>query len=317
MFPVNSLFKRAGFFDSLLVSVSKTADVGNSISYYAIPLIALSCLYFYREGIYSYAQNAARNLPFFSSNKIKVGSENAQIKAILDNEFKRCIANMDKERSYSKKGRKDYEFPAKYYGLTNTGKAVLKISALRIVEQKITKKDSCESLKILDLGTGNGSFIYNLSTLYPSKIEADGMSALDTRDCLLGDSFSNIKYFEGNIERLFDSGQIKKNHYDVIFSSFCFMHLTDPILALINAYEALKEGGELYVDHFSIKVIDVEKLRSILHQKGYEFEIIGSDENIDYIHMIKNQPTLDLPIIYKMPLERSLGRQFMQYTWSF
>jgi len=93
------------------------------------------------------------------------------------------------------------------------------------------------------------------------------------------------------------------------------MHLTDPVKALMNAYTALRDGGELYIDHFSIRGLDIDEFRNALKQRGYLFELVGERGLIDCFHIIKTHPTLDLPIAYQTKTEDDFDRRFMQYKW--
>lgn len=340
MFSVNNLFNTSDFCYNYSNSATYSplpyehaqSYLSKNIVYYTAGIGLLTCGYIFRHKIAEFVkQNKKLNtlvekyLPSIFP-RIQVNSQNSYVNAFLKREFNRCLANFDKEGSYTKKGRIDYEFPATFYGLTDVGKRYSKINALDVVSKKMQEKK--DPIKVLDLGTGNGAFIFNLSNLYPLKVEAHGVSAFDTRDKLFKENLSKdikqdrVKYYVGNIEALFEISAIKRNYYDLIISSFCFMHLTDPIKALINAYEALKEGGELYIDHFCIKGLDIEQLRSYLKLKGYNFELVGQKENVDYIHITKNQPRLDLPIVYDSQslyddsIHTSLDRIFIKYAWA-
>lgn len=321
MFNITSLFNSTHYFaaSNYYPTSYDIASLALNNLNYSLPICALTFAYIFRKRIYSGFSNLAKKyVPSLFAKHIKIHSNNSKINSLLDEEFQRCIASMDKERSYSKKGRSDYEFPATFYGLTKEAEKIPKIHAKDIISQKMSSRSSEEYLKVLDLGTGNGSFVYNLADQYSSKVEAHGISALDTRDDSFKTSkaYPTVKYYEGNVERLFETTPIKRNYYDLLFSSFCFMHLTDPLSSLINAYDALKDGGELYIDHFNIRGLDVDKLRTILSEKGYDFELVGKDGNIDYIHIKKNKPSLDLPIIYNDSLYKTSERIFMQYAWS-
>ena len=327
MANISSLFNNTfanELFEDFDPSDNQVTQVALASIGYVAPMLAISAAYAYRHRVSLYVKDLYQKC-FTNYEEIQVGDENSLINKILDESFQKTIASLSREGAYSFKGREDYPFPARCIYSTKTSRAMPQISARDILRRKIEEKESSKPLMVLDLGTGNGRFLLSSYEEHQSNIEAHGVSALDTRKAKRNrhskvldqdeQNFLEDKYFTGNIERLFDTTPVKRNSYDLIFSSFCFMHLTDPIKTLINAYDALKEGGELYIDHFAIYGLDVEKFRSILQQKGITFDLIGERQEIDYLHIMKTTRSLDLPIVYQKP-ENTSDRKFMRYKFS-
>jgi len=181
MINVSSLLNRPyinEFFDDYCPSYTQISQVAYANMGYIAPILALSTAYLYRDRIYSYATDLCQKyLPSFFT-PIKVTDENETINRALDGAFQKALASSSKEGSYAKKGREDYQFPARFYGLTNAGRAIAQSSARLILRQKIAEKRSSEAepLRVLDLGTGNGRFLLSATKEHQEDIQAHGIS---------------------------------------------------------------------------------------------------------------------------------------------
>ncbi|KAM9857073.1 arsenite methyltransferase isoform 2-T2 [Aulostomus maculatus] len=113
-----------------------------------------------------------------------------------------------------------------------------------------------EGCRILDLGSGSGRDCYVLSQLVG---EAGHVTGIDmTEDQLdvaktyvdyhmqeFGYKKSNVRFVQGYIEALAEAG-LEKNSFDIIISN-CVVNLSpDKKRVLTEAYNVLKDGGELY-----------------------------------------------------------------------
>lgn len=261
---------------------------------------------------------------------------------------------------YTERGKTDYGFP-----LMDQKDIYNKIAALSAGNNK--------RINVLDIGTGNGEYIYNLAAKFPDKVNAVGITAVNMREIekknkldaaekswthdteaiknsrdirltedvkamLISDrkemyetakaniernfkDHPNAKYAVHNCENLFASNQSLKNEFslkpekfDLVVSSTTFMHLTDPAGGLQQAYQALKVGGELIIDRFTLnglvdndqrpesKVNYHKALVQSLKESGYTVEATydKAGQAIACLHMVKtaNKPTLELPLEY-------------------
>lgn len=259
---------------------------------------------------------------FFEKESLVIGEKNNKIDQIIDEEFTKYMATEKREKRYRQKGRDDYFFPEQYFlRIPNIENDKNRLSAKNFIKNKINKikEKNLEKnpLKILDLGTGNGRFLLSLENEFFKKVDVKGISAFDTRNQLESKSdleSLNGRYFVGNSQKLFEIEGIEKESFDVIVSSCMLRHSIDPIKDLMNAYEALKVGGEMLVDHFAIRGLETSEFDEMLKKIGYVYELKILTGSIDYFWIKKTKDRLNLPIKYKMPpIKASDGRLKMQY----
>uniref|UniRef100_A0A3Q3IMD9 Arsenite methyltransferase n=1 Tax=Monopterus albus TaxID=43700 RepID=A0A3Q3IMD9_MONAL len=137
--------------------------------------------------------------------------------------------------------------------------------ALKKVHPEVTAKyygcglvvpECLEGCRILDLGSGSGRDCYMLSQLVGEKGHVTGIDM--TEDQLevartyvdyhmqeFGFKKPNISFVQGYIEALTEAG-LEKSSFDIIISN-CVVNLSpDKKQVLAEAYNLLKDGGELY-----------------------------------------------------------------------
>uniref|UniRef100_A0A3B5LX54 Arsenite methyltransferase n=1 Tax=Xiphophorus couchianus TaxID=32473 RepID=A0A3B5LX54_9TELE len=116
--------------------------------------------------------------------------------------------------------------------------------------------ESLEGCRILDLGCGSGRDCYMLSLLVGEKGHVTGIDMteaqlevarkyMDYHTKEFGYKEPNVSFVQGYIEALSAAG-LGKNSFDIIISN-CVVNLSpDKKQVLVEAYNALKDGGELY-----------------------------------------------------------------------
>ncbi|XP_008287152.1 arsenite methyltransferase [Stegastes partitus] len=116
--------------------------------------------------------------------------------------------------------------------------------------------ESLEGCRILDLGSGSGRDCYMLSQLVGENGHVTGIDMtegqlevartyIDYHMKEFGYKKANVDYVQGYIEALTDAG-LAKNSFDIIISN-CVVNLSpDKKRVLAEAYDVLKDGGELY-----------------------------------------------------------------------
>ena len=159
----------------------------------------------------------------------------------------------------------------------------------------------CENkreIHLLDIGTGNGDLLININQQF-SNVHAIGISAKDMREPT---AIPDEQYIVGNTEFLSDNPRINNKKFDCILSRNTFIHLTDPLGTLIQAYELLADDGILVIGDLLIS-----GLNKICSDNLWLY-LIGQDYKIDFhsylnglfplIFIRKTKPHLDLPISY-------------------
>lgn len=215
----------------------------------------------------------------------------ATVQRYIDQNFNDI--SIRQEPTYSKRGRPDYQFPANYCALTPLALTKEKMSAIKEVSELLKQK---QVVRILDLGTGNGEWLVSLKDRFGERVIVQGISAVDTRNSAEQLALTSEEYNIGNIENLCSLKGLSE--YDLIVSSFTFMHLSDPLGTLCQAYEHLSEEGVLLVDHFNLNGIRTQDLQRLLERA--EFEIVGKDSCVDMIRLQKREKHLQLPIAYRV-----------------
>ncbi|CAL1601945.1 unnamed protein product [Knipowitschia caucasica] len=116
--------------------------------------------------------------------------------------------------------------------------------------------ESLEGCRVLDLGSGSGRDCYMLSQLVGQEGHVTGIDMtqdqldvatkyLDHHMKEFGYKTSNVSFVQGYIESLAEAG-LQKDYFDIIISN-CVVNLSpDKKRVLAEAYNVLKDGGELY-----------------------------------------------------------------------
>lgn len=136
--------------------------------------------------------------------------------------------------------------------------------------------------KILDAGSGIGSYVYYLSKLFP-KTHIDGWE-IDKRKLAFTKKFSkellinNVRFTYGDITKR----QNKRKVYDFIISIDVLEHIRDYKKTLKNFYTLLRPGGYLYIHTPQINQKRFfDKLKSWEHKdhmrEGFEPEKLIAD----------------------------------------
>ncbi len=113
-----------------------------------------------------------------------------------------------------------------------------------------------EGARILDLGSGSGQDAYVLAQLVGPEGEVVGVDAtpeqlavarehLDWHRARFGYAAGNVRFIEGDIERLGDLGR-EPASFDVIVSNCVINLVADKQAVFAAAHALLKPGGELY-----------------------------------------------------------------------
>ncbi len=128
---------------------------------------------------------------------------------------------------------------------------------------------------VLDIGTGEGSFIAGLASLTPDV----NYHAIDVGEDLI--SIAKEKNQQDNIvftSCLFDSSFPEKK-YDLILARFSVEHMKDIAAFIAEAYKRLKKGGILLVTEYYVENISLQSdTWNIFREKELEFyTAIGSN----------------------------------------
>ncbi|KAF7668860.1 hypothetical protein LDENG_00282820 [Lucifuga dentata] len=170
--------------------------------------------------------------------------------------------------------------------------------ALSLVHPDVTKRffgcglpfpAKLEGCRVLDLGSGSGRDCYAFSKLVGpsgSVIGIDMTEELITMSQMyiqyhqkkLGYNEPNVTFVQGYMEKLSEAG-IQSNSMDVVLSNCVICLCPDKKAVLQEAYNVLKEGGELYFsDMYASKVIpDHMKQDSLLWGEGMSGSLFWKD----------------------------------------
>ena len=166
-----------------------------------------------------------------------------------------------------------------YYGKVLTGSADLKtdacctaeapppdiLAAMRNVHNEVRARyygcglvtpQAIEGCHILDLGSGSGQDAYILAQLVGEHGSVTGVDTtpeqlavanehLEWHRERFGYAQSNVRFLEGDIEKLGDLG-LPEDHFDVIVSNCVINLVADKQAVFAAAHRLLKEGGEIY-----------------------------------------------------------------------
>lgn len=173
--------------------------------------------------------------------------------------------------------------------------------ARQLIERKIKKG----SIKVLDLGSGQGVALKDIQQKYLGKVKITGLTAhiyeplqIPQEQQVVGDVVDIKKVFP-------------PNSFDVIYSVATLVHVKRHFLDIVRqTYSVLNEDGVglLQVKKFSDKfnrIRGLDRLRGWLKQNGYDFEFDARLEEEDQnVHMVENvsfrktNKYLRLPISY-------------------
>lgn len=120
----------------------------------------------------------------------------------------------------------------------------------------LTIPTTLKGLKVLDLGSGSGRDCYIAAQLVGEEGHIVGVDMTDEQLAVaneykeyhrekFGYKKSNVTFLKGNIERLDELG-LEKGSFDLIISNCVINLATDKHKVLKDAFDLLKEGGEMY-----------------------------------------------------------------------
>ncbi|CAM2918597.1 Uncharacterised protein [Legionella steigerwaltii] len=184
----------------------------------------------------------------------------------------------------------------------------VKLNTKNLIEEAAHERD----ITVLDIGTSNGTFVaandtdLNKMLKHKHKVRVFGISATDERPPS-GTIIPNEKYLTGNAEYLGTPGYeefqtIASQQFDYIFSSKTFMHLVDPVGAIIQAYDKLKPGGILVIDEFTLKGCEgrLQDIVTYLRKQGHCIAVSLNDQKgtIEQFCIKKTSKSLEFPLEY-------------------
>ncbi|XP_034556816.1 arsenite methyltransferase [Notolabrus celidotus] len=172
--------------------------------------------------------------------------------------------------------------------------------ALSLVHPEVTEKffgcgipfpAKLEGCKVLDLGSGSGRDCYAFSKLVGSSGHVTGLDMteelirtscqyIEYHQEKFGYKEPNVTFVQGYMEKLSEAG-IQNDSMDVVLSNCVICLCADKRAVLQQAYNVLKDGGELYFsDMYASKVLpDHMKQDAVLWSEGMG----GSQFWLDFI----------------------------------
>lgn len=153
----------------------------------------------------------------------------------------------------------------------------LRAALSRVHDEVITRYYGCglvlpealDGATVLDLGCGAGRDVYTLAQLVGPDgfvvgvdMTAEQLSVARRHEAWHAERFgyakSNVKFIDGNIERLKETG-LADEQFDVIVSNCVINLATDKQAVLDQAWRLLKPGGELYfADIYTDRRVPIE-----------------------------------------------------------
>lgn len=246
------------------------------------------------ESLIPTTPNFSTQSNIFSTNH-RFGSDRPQIiRDMIDRHFQRVSMNKS-QSGYSTIGDRNYKFQWDNEKI---------ISSAQIIKHFVDYSPE-RPLKVLDIGTGNGLWLEQISSIYKEKVAAFGLTATDSR--APDSKVPNEHYIIGNAEKLIEDGLFEKCPPSGIISAFTFMHLTDPLATLCEAYERLQPRGILCIDSLPVPGLNgyVHHLIDFLNNEGYQIaasfsELDNREGNITSLLIQKTHPHLNLPVKYDL-----------------
>ena len=167
-----------------------------------------------------------------------------------------------------------------------------------------------EGCHILDLGSGSGQDAYILAQLVGEAGSVTGVDATPEQLAVarehedwhrerLGYAKSNVRFLEGDIERLLDL-DLPESHFDVIVSNCVINLVADKRAVFEAAHRLLKPGGELYFSdvYSERRVPDALRSDPVLHGECLSGALYWGD----FVALAKASGFLDPRLVTSRPL---------------
>jgi len=170
-----------------------------------------------------------------------------------------------------------------------------------MVLDKAVEQGKC--LTVCDVGAGAFGFERHNLSRYGEKVINVGITATS-----FGTDSSTAHVIGQNAEYL--SSVFTPEQFDFIFSRLTYIHLVDPVGAIIEAYKTLKPGGKLFIDSFYIRGCEryLSAILDHLKEQGYrvsglcEKEYLYAEEVARMVNFIiqktPEKPELVFPVSY-------------------
>ena len=140
-------------------------------------------------------------------------------------------------------------------------------SGLALEQELLHKSGLTPSMKVLDLGCGNGIVSNQLSKLLKDG-EVVGMDRSDELFNLASRKYldvPNLSFVKGDVYAL----PFQNESFDFVYARFLFQHLVDPLKALLEIKRVLKPEGV-------VSLIDVDDSWLMTHPEHQTFERLKS-----------------------------------------
>lgn len=229
-------------------------------------------------------------IPTIETQSLAYSHRPATIQTIVDQNYD---LNIRFSENFDRTGAPIYQFPLVNENSSHKGKTSTDYISRYLRSKPIAR--------ILDIGTGDGTFLLAAQYQFKNRVYMQGITGFDRREDL---SLTDDQYLVGNIENILNIPGLETS-FDLIFSQLTFCHLKDPLGTLCRAYELLKPGGKIILDQFFVLGISIQQLKQAFQESGYECEIWGTSplKYIAYVTKLvlkKTKEHLLIPIEYSI-----------------
>ena len=141
------------------------------------------------------------------------------------------------------------------------------------MEYFLEKLDFSDSTKILDIGCGNGRFLWELITIFSENIHNKNYTWVDLSSWLLEEAKKDYSDFMFHELNMLDIDSLEDTYTDIFFFA-SFHHLQnieDRVEVLKKVYQKLEIGWKIYMTNWA--------LNSELNKKRYNSAIIEWSKN--------------------------------------
>ena len=180
-----------------------------------------------------------------------------------------------------------------------------------------TMLETRSTLRVLDVGTGNGQFLEHAASLFPDRVVVSGLSANDYRSEAIRST--GLEYTIGNAERI--ASLYPQESFDLIVSAVTATHFVDPLGTIEQMYSLLARDGMLVVDYFEAPGLEgrLSDVISYLRDQGYtvyasyenDLQYRGPETQFDTFIIRKTLPELRFPVTYQTDAQREYGFRYL------